>query len=1100
MEKEKKIYSFNKGLITTLEPITLAKLKLAKEKMEKIKSNEIKLEDGIDEAISAVHNISRSLDMAKLNEHIFMRKLEEVLLLIKNRKTMSDSIDVSIEVLSVFTEYFETKMKKLTETGENDFYPMEMWNEYEKLNQILGSEYKYQDLFFPFAEFTLGERQELVDIDNAILNEKTTLAFQDYINKAEEWLNSKATQNDIVNARLALKKMYNVVKYFLNLKKQTQHYQGYLLALEARILLAYSDEKAELDRPKNFQKVIKTSINELQNFRKGASKQISIENLKIVLDKFLIPKNYEDIKEEPLIQEVVKRFNINKFLEKASLAINKEEKVRKDDFKKHFNVMKKMVEFLNNHIENIKEAYNEKIASSDSQEKSVELSGKPIQDFYVFLLNVLKYREITNQNISEIYDSLEEFVKYLRSGLESKKSVKFDFDIIEEYAGLLFIFLKYIDSKENVNEDFINFAKMQAIRARKSLSDDKSYLSKNKLNWYDLGKINRESSFRTVYEKTKISLSKIKEDFYELVDKGDKLKSNDIIEKISNIMSILKMAKYDKAVDIFQHLGGIFFNHMKEDKFIFSEEEREKIIKIIQSLEVFVEVLAKGDENNPYRYIQDVYQELFNRNIQENNKKESKHIQDYSSHEDEKEILKTNENVVEKYDVKDEPIIKKSAMNVNLVDADNENILEEKSLNKVNYLKEEELIKEVQEVENENKNKLSTYKIEDKEEEVQENNEEEIQQDEVEIQNEKREEYLIEETDNNIEEEEEENDRYVVDYLSIDDDFKEMLEITVEEYENDLLPVHEKALKDLRNHNLDFNAYKLAKKELKRVAHTMKGSTIQLDIQNLHKMYALADKILGSKVEDDKKYSDDFLTVYDNLFKYLEKFIDKIKIAINNSDSEIELKIDKVYVDELVNLLEDIYYNNKSIDVEDKIEEDNESNEHEEVSNDYVVEIEDNKEENEEQTLDLKEHKDVLFELEQEIKQENSDFKEINDVDYSVEEDEDVEVVNEEKEDKSNFEKIDNIDNYAIEEDEDTEIEHKQNEEKVEKEDFEEESTQEKETVFNNVVKQASQVFEQGQHLVGLDGNDLKQVCESLDTIASEILKLKTMLLKKIEK
>ena len=1017
----KKLYQFNSGLIRQLKNVLIDRLQKAKTELVRIKQNEIRVEDVIQGINNDVHTVTNNLRMAKLPEYEFAQKIENVLNLIKNKNAPPESLDVVIETIGVFSEYLSNKIDKLSRNGENDFYPMELWNEWEKLKNLLEEKAKPQDLFYPFAEFDEEEAKYFSNADPSLLREKTMVAYQDYVDNANEWLNCQASNQDIYTAKTSLKKMYNVVKFFTELKTKIG-YQGYLLALQARLLMAFSNENAELDKKKNLTQIIQASIQELQSFR-NSEKQPSQQSLKITLERFLINKYYENIKDEKIIKEVLDRFNILKFLEKASLVVNKEEKLRKDEFKRHFNNIKKTVEAAISSFEQIKESYN---LNKREDEDHVVVNKKDIETYLVFSNSLLKYNILINEEIRDIFNSFVKLDKTLREKI-SKDEIDISNDILTEFGGLFYIFTIYLDNKEDVDKKFIDLFKKQAIRAEKSLNYEKKFLLTNFLDWSIIGKNSYKENYRKIYKNLKDLISITITDFYELTDKNNKDKAQDMVIRLSHILAILVMAKLNTAAKLIDYLRNVIITKIKTDKYIFEEEQRIQVIKILQNTEVFSEALEKGDDK-PNLYIKSIYEEIFKENIEDKIIENELEYKNYQVNEGYENHLEDNKEIT-----------KKSSMSINVVDKPEEILDKPEAV--ISYVDKNEMINNFKEkISHEYEQTNNVAIIDNKQiEESVDNYNDEISEENInhyEQQNINNEEDFEVEESTNVEYEE----------VILNEESLENFSIWLEQYHEEYVPVVNKNGKKLKDLSLFINDYEIAKKEVKRIAHSLKGDTRQLQMNKIGSVFEIIEFFLKDKLGNGKYLSKNFVIAYLELFEYALKYIEEIENAIQNNEKEVKITIDH----DIVNLYaEEIRkYENEEINKEEPdvtpIEEETDPYQQE---NNEIVEVQSYENREEQDVTPIEEETDPY-------QQENNEIVEVQS--YENSEDQDITPI----EDIKPYQQ----DNSIIEESQNV-----------------------------NVVEKVIEPIQKEIIELTLNNDDIDYICKSLENISNEILNLKNI-------
>lgn len=1074
----KKIYQFNAGLVRQLKEMLITKLKNEKNNLVKLQQNEVRLDDVIDDVLKNIRVVSNNLKMAKLSEWEFLSKLENVIFVIKQRKAHPDSLNVSIESLSAFIEYLENKIDKLSRTGESDFYPMELWDHWSKLKSILEEKAKPNDLFYPFAEFTEEEIKTFNLIEKEDLKEKTNVAYQDYIDSANEWLNSQSSIDEVHNAKVALRKMYNIINFFGKLKHKIT-YQGYFLALEARLLMAFNHENAELDKRKNLELVIKTSIQELQAFRNDEKAPVFV-NLKNTLDKFLIQKNYHHIIDEPIIKEVIDRFNIEKFLSKATSVVNVEEKIRKEEFKKHYQNLNKIIDALISSFDYLREYYY------DNQEDGYVVlvqNNKNLIQISPLLNNLIKYQAIFHNDVKIIFESF----KKLQENLINKDN-KISFLEIEEYSGLFFILKRYIDNKEDVRKDFIDLFKKQAVRAEKSITQERKFLLTNKLDWTVLGKETQKENFRKIYKNMKNLISQIKNDFYDLCDNGNKIKAEDVVIKTSQTLAIMVMSKFNKTAELVNYLRDIIIEKIKTDKYSFNDTERENAIKLLQNIEVFAEALEKGDEY-PEKFVKDIYFEIFG-------------LEEIKNFERKVNYVAKNENI-------DEILLKQKA--------------EQKQQINTTYLDKQEMVDEVSEkINSEN----SDYYIHQDQEQEQDHNQKnsENEENDVYIPNDVKENTIINEEKQN------EDGDIVEEIIDLSPDKIEMTNYFIDQFVEDLNEVYQNNITKLKDKNLPIEEYERVKVEIKRVSHTLKGDSRQLGYYKLGSIYEMSEFLIKDRLNDGLYLPEEFVTQYDEFYGFITNYLVEIAEAIMQKKTTLILKIEKTKIkewrDRLFNIIETHHHINQNINEdeqqnEEKFEEPMFNNLHLLANktideNNENIEMNFNSEENEYDENPFVEQGDLINDEETifENQKNNHEHNYFNEDENKDENEQNSNIENEEtKEDffENNINDINDINDF---ENLDIEIIEEEIDENEQKEDFEHDDIEEKQNQnqdqdlvqdlnIENIVEESLNplnllINNEETKLSKINEINLnEEIANSLLVISKELLKIRLMLLNK---
>ena len=275
--------------------------------IKKVDEKELELFDNIDDLIKQSSKIKNSLNFINLNEAIFFDKIEKVLFKVKEKNAHPQSIKLLVDILQNVIGYLEEKIDKLNFLEENDFYPLELWEDWRKLCYLLEENSKPLDLFFPFAEYDEYE-------EDFFGGEISTDALNKYIELIEDYEKSI----NVEEATSTLNQLYKELEGFSQLRIKSG-FQGLFLALQGRIILALSQD-AEFNDKKNLVNTLKKSVREIEEIH--SKENVSIDFIKNVLEKFLILKNWKHLKEIDKISELNKRFNIEKFIFKTKLVNN----------------------------------------------------------------------------------------------------------------------------------------------------------------------------------------------------------------------------------------------------------------------------------------------------------------------------------------------------------------------------------------------------------------------------------------------------------------------------------------------------------------------------------------------------------------------------------------------------------------------------------------------------------------------------------------------------------------------------------------------------------------------------------------------------------
>lgn len=298
--------------------------------IKKVDEKELELFDNIDDLIKQSSKIKNSLNFINLNEAIFFDKIEKVLFKVKEKNAHPQSIKLLVDILQNVIGYLEEKIDKLNFLEENDFYPLELWEDWRKLCYLLEENSKPLDLFFPFAEYDEYE-------EDFFGGEISTDSLNKYIELIEDYEKSI----NVEEATSTLNQLYKELEGFSQLRIKSG-FQGLFLALQGRIILALSQD-AEFNDKKNLVNTLKKSVREIEEIH--SKENVSIDFIKNVLEKFLILKNWKHLKEIDKISELNKRFNIEKFIFKTKLVNNQFFKEDRNGLYKSLTSIEKIIDF-----------------------------------------------------------------------------------------------------------------------------------------------------------------------------------------------------------------------------------------------------------------------------------------------------------------------------------------------------------------------------------------------------------------------------------------------------------------------------------------------------------------------------------------------------------------------------------------------------------------------------------------------------------------------------------------------------------------------------------------------------------------------------------
>ena len=400
------IYQFEVEIIKKSKFI-IQSIKNLKNKLQKIEDKEIDVFANIDDLIKESIKIKNSLKFMDLNEEIFFDKIEKVLLKVKSKNANPLSINLIINVLQNIVGYLEEKIDKVIFLEENDFYPLELWEDWRKLCYLLDEQPKPIDLFFPFAEY--DEYEE--DFFGGNISLENLNKYIEHIEDYEKSIN-------VEEAHSSLKFLYGDLESF-SLMRIKSGFQGLFLALQGRIILALNNE-SEFSNKKDLVNVLKKSINEIEQMEN--KENVSMDLIKNILEKFLILKNWKHLKEIEKINELNNRFNIEKFIFKTKLVNNQFFKEDRNELYKNLESLTKIIN-LGIHLLILKNKFEDAglihlINENHKKLLSFKKHFKYLSDnFYEKDPSLIQYKlieKILKRNFqvnNEVWEELEKFSK-----------------------------------------------------------------------------------------------------------------------------------------------------------------------------------------------------------------------------------------------------------------------------------------------------------------------------------------------------------------------------------------------------------------------------------------------------------------------------------------------------------------------------------------------------------------------------------------------------------------------------------------------------------------------------------------------------------------
>lgn len=836
---------YNIGLIKQQkELLILKRLQEQKDILATFQSKGGSLET-LDHAIKEIHIVKNNLRLTALNEWHFLEKIEDVLILTKSQKAPPEAIKVVVDALNDFINYFDTKVDKLLKQGENDLYLIELFHNYSALCELLKQKAKVRDLFFPIPEYTKEFLQGFKTFDPMQLRVKTEVPFTDFDKASSEYLGYLSNQNpsDVPDAKKALEKMIKVVRFYKSLHTKP-HFFGYLTALLARLQLARLREFADLNAKTRMYEIINHARTEMQSFR-GVERNASQEAINSTMYDFIFEDKIKDFEQDAFISEALKVFNIHKFVQKAKLNVDSREKDRKRFLKIKRNDIQKVLRTLISNLELIRENLNNKEEVSNALIHSTKSFSSGLNKAFAKFLSA---------NVAE--NVMQALGKLEQANLSSHT-------VIKEYIAIFYVLDVYLEQLENVSDQFILILKEQCERAKQSVE---GIVFEETIDWATIGKTTLAENYSNLYTNVLGLQKHISESLLSLVlekntretkEVKERL-SEDLLRDLSNLLAIFTIDKKAPAITLISALRNDILNKKIEGAYVYSEEEKERSLKITQSIALYIEGLQRND-SEPEQMLEKILIDL--------------------------DLTKDRKNVVEELHAEYSPDdveetqapVKRSMMSIGLTDTqlkDNDiELLQPQPITKEEMLQEVKDKVETQELESE---VLVVNQIEESELQNANINFTETEKEQVE---EGVEEATTESglTDSQLEHCE------IISRDDLDDEIMEILMNQFEEFKADLVP---QSIAGLNNHTLSVEQYKRAKADLKRFSHTMKGDLRTVGLSKLGKLYEISEFLLKDKLDNHKFLTHEFMTEYENLLMFNNDLVEELNDKFNEKDGK----------------------------------------------------------------------------------------------------------------------------------------------------------------------------------------------------------------------
>ena len=535
----------------------------------------------------------------------------------------SPDLNKQIRVLINAVKNCQAHIKKLAERV--DVYPIELWKDWISVSEILGKKPHLVDIFVP--EFKFGDisfADQIVDNGKVVGKRDLTQEERDRVSATlsqiekiyDEYLKYQDSQTaDGESARTELLK--GIAQHFQNLERMhlTEGYQALFLAIKARIMLALVTQKT-VNPIKN---LIQDSIFDIQNRFLKNKNWPNKDLLRAILIDLVDVNVINNAKKSSTFQEVIQRFGIDSFVEKARSIISEDKVNIREVLNKSlptFLALEKNLENAWNEFTNYK---NEKEENLNEAQKLFreENNGKIIK----FFNSYARFKDLVPKGVKEqLFRPIDVIVAKLRDGnLDYKNQY-----ILTETAGYINLFGFYVKKYFEVEPQFVTELLKQTDRLMCALNSDPAK-TQNELkeigdvNWHYIGLETKELEASKPYQIAKTMVDKIISDLEKYFNSNnEKSLITDIPLTATNALNLLRMLNENEAARLMWYAKDVIEKLLADKPNVkLADEERQNVIEALTANTVFLDFLINNKTDNPRKPLEPIMQKLFSQEVSE---------------------------------------------------------------------------------------------------------------------------------------------------------------------------------------------------------------------------------------------------------------------------------------------------------------------------------------------------------------------------------------------------------------------------------------------------------------------------------------------------
>lgn len=535
----------------------------------------------------------------------------------------SPDLNKQIRVLINAVKNCQAHIKKLAERV--DVYPIELWKDWISVSEILGKKPHLVDIFVP--EFKFGDisfADQIVDNGKVVGKRDLTQEERDRVSATlsqiekiyDEYLKYQDSQTaDGESARTELLK--GIAQHFQNLERMhlTEGYQALFLAIKARIMLALVTQKT-VNPIKN---LIQDSIFDIQNRFLKNKNWPNKDLLRAILIDLVDVNVINNAKKSSTFQEVIQRFGIDSFVEKARSIIS-EDKVNIRE------VLNKSLPTFLALEKNLENAWNEFTFYKNEKEENLNEAQKLFREenngkIIKFFNSYARFKDLVPKGVKEqLFRPIDVIVAKLRDGhLDYKNQY-----ILTETAGYINLFGFYVKKYFEVEPQFVTELLKQTDRLMCALNSDPAK-TQNELkeigdvNWHYIGLETKELEASKPYQIAKTMVDKIISDLEKYFNSNnEKSLITDIPLTATNALNLLRMLNENEAARLMWYAKDVIEKLLADKPNVkLADEERQNVIETLTANTVFLDFLINNKTDNPRKPLEPIMQKLFSQEVSE---------------------------------------------------------------------------------------------------------------------------------------------------------------------------------------------------------------------------------------------------------------------------------------------------------------------------------------------------------------------------------------------------------------------------------------------------------------------------------------------------